>query len=70
MNVETIDQIKEDVGELKLNVTKLDTMMSNQFKHLTYRIDAISSVRMWIITIGAVVGGVAGLIKIVEKFTG
>lgn len=68
MNDETINQIKQELSNLRLDITKIETTVEEEFKHLTYRIDVISSIRMWIITIGAIIGGIAGAIKIIEDF--
>ena len=68
---ETFDELKrlrEDVSELKANLVKLEATWLKDLNHLTFRMDTLSNVRIWIITLCASVAGFGGLLKIIEKF--
>ena len=50
-------QLMVDMGEVRTDI-----------KHIKEDIERICSTRMWVITIGASIGGIAGLIKIFQTF--
>lgn len=65
---EEIKKLRDDVSELKANLVKLEATWLKDLNHLTFRMDTISNVRIWIITICAGVAGIAGAVKLIEKF--
>ena len=68
---ETFDELqklREDVSNLRSDLSKLESAWSRDLTHLTYRIDMISNVRIWVITCCACIAGFGGILKIIETF--
>ena len=57
-----VKDVHSEVGTVKQNVATL----SKDIEFIDKRIDTIASVRLWIITIAAIVAAGGGLIKIIE----
>lgn len=65
---EELKHLRDDVSEMKSNIAKLESAWQKDLTHLNFRMDTLSNVRIWIITICATIGGLGGAVKIFEKF--
>lgn len=61
-----LHEVKNDVHKISTDLASLNTKFEESVKHMNYRMDTMSSVRMWVITFFSIVAGAAGAIKIFE----